>query len=429
MPLTVVYDLTRLTSRIVNATPNGIDRVDHAFADHLFGDDSNHLGFGLFPWGQRVIPAGNAKLLTRAIAQGWGETGADEDFVTGKIGEFLGEIANPNRSAGAQRIRIPKPGRLRGVLGLPGLAGFPGLSPRTAVPTGAVYLNVSQFPLWFSPYFRWLRDRPDIAVAVMIHDLLPLEYPEYFRPGEYERHKGRLAFVAERAAMAIVSTEQTKKSLLAYLAKLGRSHMPVHVGALPASSTFSQPPTAPDPSLRKRPYFIVCGTIEPRKNHLLLLQIWREMVAAHGDQAPKLLVIGKRGWENEGAVDMLERCRAIERHVIEVSGLSSVTLRRLMDNARAMLVPSFCEGYGLPVAEALAAGVPLIASNLPIFREIGGEDATYLDPLDGPAWRREILARSSEPPAREISRRSGSTWTDYFTGLETFLDAACSSSG
>jgi glycosyltransferase involved in cell wall biosynthesis len=319
-------------------------------------------------------------------------------------------------------------GRIGAVTGWVARHGVPiGRSPRAALPQGSVYVNVSQFPLWVAGYFRWLKQRPDVKPVFFIHDLLPLEVPEYFRKGEYWRHQRRLENLARFGAGAIVTTDVVRGALTRHLAQLGRGDMPILVAPTPVAPIFSRR-EAVDPELSTHPYFIVCGTIEPRKNHLLLLQIWRELVRRDGASAPKLIVIGTRGWENENVVDLLDRCRTIGDHVIEVSGLSTPSFKRLLDGARAMLMPSFAEGYGLPVAEARAAGVPAIVSDLDVFREIGGGLVTAISPIDGEKWLETIRAFArtpqSEPRAAVPALGNGASAADaegYFSNIETFL--------
>ena len=114
-------------------------------------------------------------------------------------------------------------------------------------------------------------------------------------------------------------------------------------------------------------------------------------------------------------------------HVIAVTGLSTPGLKRLMDNAQAVLMPSFAEGYGLPVHEALAAGAPVIASDIPVFREIGAPGVTLLSPLDGEAWLETVhrLAQSGRSPDDPVGGRVRATadWSDYFGRLDTFVAA------
>jgi glycosyltransferase involved in cell wall biosynthesis len=175
------------------------------------------------------------------------------------------------------------------------------------------------------------------------------------------------------------------------------------------------------------PYFLVLATIEPRKNHLLLLNLWRTLVG-ESVTVPRLIIAGRRGWENEMVLDMLERCDAIADVVEERRDLADAELGRLLQGARAVLLPSFAEGYGLPVAEALAAGAPVICSDLPALREVGGDVPEYIDPLDGLAWRQAILAYSqASSPRRALQcerMRSWSAprWERHFEQVSAILE-------
>ena len=133
---------------------------------------------------------------------------------------------------------------------------------------------------------------------------------------------------------------------------------------------------------------VICSTIEPRKNHLLLLEVWRELVRRDGPGTPKLVLVGGRGWKFEAVAALLDRSPALRGHVVEASGLTTPSLKRLLDGARALLMPSFAEGYGLPVVEAQIAGVPVIASDI---RGLPGDLRDKSD-ADQPA-RRRALAR------------------------------------
>ena len=135
---------------------------------------------------------------------------------------------------------------------------------------------------------------------------------------------------------------------------------------------------------------------------------WRSAPA--GAPPPKLLVIGRRGWENENVVDLLERCEILRGPVQELGSPPDRQVAALLAGARAVLYPSFVEGYGLPVAESLGLGVPVICSDVASLREVGGGVPEYLDPLDGPAWRRMIEAYAApRSPAREAQCNASAT--------------------
>ena len=423
----VAYDMTRLATRVMNRTPNGIDRIDMAFAQHFIGSLSkDDLGLMMTLLGPRVITSEGARDIVDGISNNWRE---DEDPYQGSVyGRIVDSIAgDPTNSYVGKRISSGCKGRAAAVLRWLGQHGFPiGRSPVQALPQGAVYLNVSQFPLWVSSYFHWLKRRPDVKPVFFIHDLLPIEMPEYFRRSEYERHGRRLRNLANFGAGAIVTTQVVRVALERHLSLLGRSEMPILVAPIPASPVFSRHDPR-DPRLAKHPYFIICGTIEPRKNHLMLLHVWRELALRYGSAAPKLIIVGTRGWENENVVDLLERCKALREHVIEVSGLSTPCFKRLLAGARALLMPSFGEGYGLPFVEAQAANVPVIASDIPVFRETGGDRVTFISPIDGEKWLKTISAFAFQYPAYldmrggEAEPQSSLNWDIYFSKVEKFL--------
>jgi glycosyltransferase involved in cell wall biosynthesis len=189
---------------------------------------------------------------------------------------------------------------------------------------------------------------------------------------------------------------------------------------LPAGPRVGSQPLKPS-------YFVCVGTIEARKNHLLLLNLWRHLVAELGDAAPRLVLVGQRGWETENAIDMLERCPALRGVVIEQNNLSDAEVARLLEGAQALLLPSFAEGFGFPLIEALVLGVPVVCSNLAALRETGGAVPEYLDPLDGSGWRQAIIDYSlpaSSRRAAQLRRLTGwkpPSWEDHFTAVERLI--------
>jgi glycosyltransferase involved in cell wall biosynthesis len=429
MVVPVAYDITRLATRVLNLTPNGIDRIDFSFARHFLDPArQEHLAIMTTPFGPRAIGAAAARDVVDGISVHWGEDDKPEqDKSYREIAAFIRGEAAP--TSGVRQIAQGRRHRTEGVLRWILRHGLPlGRSPTAALPERARYLNVSQFPLWIAAYFSWLKERPDVKAAFFIHDLLPLQTPEYFRKAEYERHRRRLANLARFGAGAIVTTKAVQAALTRHLAELGRTGMPVLVLPPPAAPVFWRRDLV-DPALADMPYFVTCGTIEPRKNHLMLLHVWRELVARDGATAPKLVLIGNRGWETENAVDLLQRCPSIGNHVIEAAGLPTPAVKRLLDGARALLMPSFAEGYGLPVAEALAAGVPVIASDIAVFRETGGGRIIKLSPIDGEGWLNTIRAfsRSNRPERQTLQatrdRDEAMAGANYFATVSDFLEA------
>lgn len=294
----------------------------------------------------------------------------------------------------------------------------------TTVPSeGRRLLNISHSGLDREVYRQKLQQYR-VKPIIFIHDLIPINYPEYSRPGEKSRHQYRMETALRYGDGIIVNSKDTLVHLELY-ANHHSLRMPKSVVAHLATAPlhFYEPHFS-----MNKPYFVMLGTIEPRKNHWLMLHIWREMVEKMGNDAPLLIIIGQRGWECENIIDMLERCDGIRPYVIEKSACSDQELSAYLTHAQALLFPSFVEGYGIPLVEALSIGTPVIASSLSVFQEISGEIPEYLDPLDGKAWMEMIIEYMQPQSAKRLDQISRirdfvpPTWDDHFNRVEKFLD-------
>ncbi|MFN3853752.1 MAG: glycosyltransferase family 4 protein [Phreatobacter sp.] len=291
------------------------------------------------------------------------------------------------------------------------------------VPRGAIYVNVAQHFLEMPFLFRWLARRPDVVPVFFLHDILPIEFPEYFPAERKLRFPRILATALSRGRALIVTCETTGERIRRYARDHGHGPVPVHVAPLPADDALH---IRPDPGrpVDPVPFVMAIGTVEPRKNHLLLLHLWRRF-AERSIAAPKLLIVGHIGWNNEMVLDMLDRSPGLRGRVLQVSGLSDAACRQLLGRARALLAASFSEGYGIPLVEALTSGVPVICSDIPVFREITQGVAEFCHPLDGPGWERAILRHMTT--GHSLAARAGAaafnppTWERYFDDLLAFL--------
>ena len=378
----LILDISRTLSRAKHPVPTGIDRVELAYAEGLLAREEGRLEFAA------LHPLGRFAHLSR---------GAARAFLDVTARRWRGEAAAGDDVARAAR-RLQRTLLLRSPIG----AGIRLLRKRGR----SVYLLMSHHHLDRPHVIVDVMQRDRAAFICMVHDLIPMEFPEYARPNEPARHQRRIETVARLADAVVVNSEATRQSLLPWLARAGRNP-PVLVAPLgidPVRSADAAVAKAWSGVETARALFIYIGTIEPRKNHLLLLHIWRRLAEERGPAAPRLLLIGRRGWENEQILDMLERCPSLAGVVEEHSALSDAQTRALLARASALLLPSFAEGYGLPLAEALAQGVPALCSDLPALREVGQDVPEYLDPLDGAGWMRAILDYAAPDSARRAAQ-------------------------
>lgn len=379
----LLIDISRLLSRLAQGhLPTGVDRVCLAYADH---------------WGHRaraVVQKGSwRRILSPAASQ-----------------ELFGILREPHthfrrraNRAIARALVPPWPSQDAG--GQPAFyLGHAGME----APGFAQWLQATrQNPIYF------------------IHDLIPITHAEYCRPGERAAHERRLQVMLQGRS-GLISNSQSTLDILGSWARAQGLPMPPAVVASLAPAPLRMPADTPPPM--DAPYFVVLGTIEPRKNHLLLLNLWRELVEQHGAATPHLVLIGRRGWECENVVDMLERCEALRGHVHEVPACPDAMLAQYLHHARALLFPSFAEGFGMPLVEALLMGTPVVASTLPVFREIAGPVPDYLSPIDGPGWMQAVRDYTASPSPRrdaQLHRMQGfqvPTWDAHFAQVEQLLE-------
>ena len=355
---TVILDISRLISRVRYSTPSGVDRVEMAYARGLRALYGEALTFAA------VHPVGlYGRLPQKAVLA------------------YLEELDRRWSSQEEHPRQRPIPSILPQLTAL-----LP--SRQKSVLSNAVYVQASPHHLTNVDKVQRILAREQARFLCMVHDLIPIEFPEYARPGGAALHRRRIETIATTADAVIVNSAATGRSVKPWLDRGGRR--PTIDIALLGTEALPQAEVAPRSD--ERPYFICLGTIEPRKNHLLLLHVWRHLAGTlPPNEVPRLVVVGRRGWENEQIVDMLERCPALVDHVEELGSCSDARLAGLLRGARAMLMPSFAEGYGMPVAEALAVGIPAVCSDIAALREVGGDVPDYLDPLDGPGWVSMIL--------------------------------------
>ncbi|WP_203564001.1 glycosyltransferase family 1 protein [Deefgea sp. CFH1-16] len=256
-----------------------------------------------------------------------------------------------------------------------------------------------------------------------VHDLIPISHPEYCRPGELQRHQLRMQTVLTYAHAVVVNSQATLDELRAFALAQALPMPPAAVAWLAAADLPLQALPRPVPG----PYFVMLGTIEARKNHAFILQLWRQLVLRLGAAAPKLVIIGQRGWECENALDLLERCPALQGHVLEIGRCTDIELAAYLQHGQALLFPSFAEGFGMPIVEAFAQKLPVLCSDLPAFHEIAGDIPEYVDPLDGARWLALIGDYcDSQHPLRvaQLARMAGfvaPTWADHFVVVDQLL--------
>lgn len=258
----------------------------------------------------------------------------------------------------------------------------------------------------------------------LVHDLIPITHPEFCRAGEDAKHRARMSMVLQSGAGVVGNSQHTLDTLAQFAASTGH-RMPPATVAWPGCASLQADASAPQDD--DVPSFVILGTIEGRKNHALLLSVWQRMLAQMGDVCPRLIIIGRRGWEADNVFATLDNVD-FGGKVIEAGAVDDAQLAQLLGKARALLFPSFAEGFGIPLVEALTAGIPVIASDLDVFREVAGDVPELLAPGDEDAWIAMLVDYASanstlrQAQLTRLKNFEPPNWVGHFAQIEAFLN-------
>ncbi len=282
--------------------------------------------------------------------------------------------------------------------------------------TDPIYINVGHANL--SQRVLSAISAAHIPSAVMIHDLIPLTHPETVVPDLPPRFAARIDTVRQYADLVICNSADTQQRLAAHWADAQRQ--PACVTARLGLPTL---PDAASAAMRDPKSFVMLGTIEPRKNHTLILGVWERLAQEMPPEAlPHLHIIGPRGWHDDAFFDRLTEHPLNGTAIFEHGPLEEPRVQTHLSQATALLFPSLAEGYGYPPLEALAQGTLPIVSDLPVLRESLGVSAVYVPPNDAYSWYETIKKRLdgslAEPDLTAAPRPS---WRQHFETVEQAL--------
>jgi glycosyltransferase involved in cell wall biosynthesis len=203
--------------------------------------------------------------------------------------------------------------------------------------------------------------------VITIHDLTYKRYPELLQQETLENLERQMKREIALADAIICVSESTRDDLLHFYEVDQRRVYAIHSGIAPL------PQPVPIPGLPQR-YILFVSTIEPRKNLGVLLDAFAKI---RDDYEGSLVVAGKIGWKSEEIAERLK-----EPRVVHLDYLPPAQLATAYANADLFVFPSLYEGFGFPMLEAMAQGVPVIAARSSSLPEVGADAALYFDPRD-----------------------------------------------
>ncbi len=378
---TPVLDLSRTFSRLGRGIATGIDRVERAYLQENIRREG---------WGIIKTPRGFLMFEPDRLA---------------RLPDYLdrGDLDGADQ---ASTIRAIASSRMSS------------LSIRKIMwrmPNGLAYINVGHTNL-NAKTMRAMMEMPDHTKVVFIHDTIPIDHPDFQTEAARAKFVERLTTVINFAHHIVVPSDDVRENVEKRMVGTGH-RVPVTVAPLGVDLG----PVPVDRETSDKPYFVVIGTIEPRKNHALLLDIWERMNRKMDEsRIPELRIIGARGWRNDEVIKRLDTSPIMGRTVFELGPLPDKEMKRQLAGATGLLFPSLAEGFGLPPFEAASYGVPTITSPLRPTEIHLGDMAIYADPDDMYQWFQAIRELASEDLGKHSRRRADllayrlPTWEKHF---------------
>lgn len=259
-------------------------------------------------------------------------------------------------------------------------------------------------------YFRGLRLlRAEVALryVAFLHDCVPLVMPEHcldLTVRLYARWFSALALQADALLANSRATDADRKHYMAALPRqLPLTVVPLAVEQLPDPAAAAVAADALPAPLPGEPFVLMVATIESRKNHLLVFQVWLDLIRQLGENSvPRLLCVGRPGWQAEAALALRDNAPELRRKVEFLSGVSDLALAGLTARCLFTITNSYHEGWGLPVSESLAMGKLAVVPAHSALLESGAPGAVFFPPQDRPVLV-ETLARLIQDPAHRLS--------------------------
>ena len=255
---------------------------------------------------------------------------------------------------------------------------------------------------------------------ITVHDLTFVYYPEFLTAESRRYYAEQIGWAVDVADHISADSEATRRDLIDRLGVSASKVTTVHLAANPIYNAVYSPEvvnaTAAEVGVG-RGFILAVGTLEPRKNLLLLLRAYHRLRTESGLSVP-LVLVGGKGWMYDDVFRTIDAL-GLSDSVHHLTGISDTQLAHLYRAAGVLAFPSHYEGFGLPALEALHAGCPVVASDRGSLPEVVGEAGLLLPPDDIDAWSEALWRVLNDAEVASQLRRDGPQQAARFTWRKT----------
>ncbi len=271
-------------------------------------------------------------------------------------------------------------------------------------------------------------------VAFVIYDILPITHPQFFSTGLVQRFSNWYNFAINNADLLLAISDTVRDQLRERLSlvrnEIGTPLPRVESFRLGAHLDMQHTDGYIRPRLRATlsetsgttPYLMV-GTVEPRKNHRTVLEAF-DQLWSQGEQV-RLFIVGKVGWECRDLEQTLRNHPELHRKLFWFPDLSDTELHQCYKSSRCVIFASWGEGFGLPIIEGLLFGRPVIASDLPVHREVARDFAAYFNPSRSDELVAIIRQLETQGSLPGVAPPEGFRATSWEEGVADLLNHCC----
>jgi glycosyltransferase involved in cell wall biosynthesis len=287
---------------------------------------------------------------------------------------------------------------------------------------------------WDYPYakeFMRLRKTESVKIVRCCYDLIPVLYPQYCVADVAAHFTRYFLDVADSSDRVLCISRQSESDLEDLLSRTGGRPVATRVFTLGDNVIEGRVESIGSEvrDIVAAPFILYVSTIERRKNHQVLYQAYHQLCKeGKKDLLPKLVFVGMRGWGVDELLKDIELDPVIKDTIVLCNHVNDAELQLLYQQSVCCVFPSLYEGWGLPVAEALALGKIVLSSDRGSLKEVGGDLATYIDPWHSGAWAEEIERIVCDHDYRErLAEQVRATyrprqWRDTAVSVKAVLD-------
>ncbi|MCS6870383.1 MAG: glycosyltransferase family 4 protein [Anaerolineae bacterium] len=294
-----------------------------------------------------------------------------------------------------------------------------------------IELFVGKVQLFHATDFVLPPTLPRTRTLLTVHDLSFARLPELAAPRLRAYLESVVPRSARRADHILADSAATKADIVALYnipeAKITVLYSGVSDAFQPTCDAAAQSAVRAKYQLGNSPYVLSVGTVQPRKNYERLIQAFAALPLRWSDL--KLVIVGGRGWLD---APIYAQARALGERVLFTGFADEADLPALYSGALCLAFPSLYEGFGLPVLEGMACGVPVLTSNVSSLPEVAGDAALMVDPYSVEAIREGLLtlleedtATRAERIARGFAQAKRFTWQAAAQHLKAIYDKLC----